>query len=620
LSAAAISRRVALDVAIWLAAPAITLILYIERYLAPADAVLPHVRLVFVPFFGLTAARLLAAATLSARTARLLSAIAAGALLFVLLAYYALLFIGLDSWGRVISWDLITSYSREATQFVEALGLSVPIVLGIALFAYVALAAGAWAYLSRFDWCGAVVSTARPGAVALVIFSTGATCAIETYRFSYDPAVAAGEPVSLTLHPQEADFQGHGIDRLRAARLDSAENDARAAYRPAAAAPRRNVFLIVVDALRVDHMGIFGYARDTTPHLARLEQEGRLRKAAAMRSVCASSVCGLIALGSSRYVHDFSEHPITLQEVLRRNGYAVHMILSGNHLGFYGLKDAYGALDSYYDAQRQSRRYMNDDALVLDRLESMPAFDGKPVMIQFHLMSTHLLGQREAKFAKFAPAANYALFHSASGKAVASAVNYYDNGVLQTDAVIARILGVLREKGYLEDAIVAITADHGEALGEHGYVQHGNSVREQVLRIPFVLLSYGAPLSAIPAERIASQIDIAPTILAELKLPAPSTWRGTPLQQPLAHDFLHFQERWDIGIVDARDAAHLWKYWLDTRGAGEYAYDLLADPGEDHNRIDSVSAALKREWRLQVLESASTGVHRRWDQDGPPLE
>ena len=190
-----------------------------------------------------------------------------------------------------------------------------------------------------------------------------------------------------------------------------------------------------------------------------------------------------------------------------------------------------------------------------------PRGTGDPVMIQFHLMSAHLLGSRDPATAKYTPAASY-LFLASRGDAVdgrpsEQATNYYDNGVLQADAVIREILDALERKGYLQNSVVAITADHGEGLGEHGLYQHANSVHEEVLRIPFILLSYGYRATGAFDGRVASQVDIAPTLLAEAGIPLPATWKGRPLQQPAARDFLYFQERWEAGVFDLRDPGNL---------------------------------------------------------------
>jgi glucan phosphoethanolaminetransferase (alkaline phosphatase superfamily) len=592
-----IAGRLALDVAAWYLLPAAFLALAVAWRFLPAEAVAPHLRVMLMPLLALFLFRLAVAS-------RLAAALLTAALLAVMLAYYALVLVGLRSWGRVITWDLMKSYGAQAFTLADALELSVPLALGALALAVLALVAAAWLYLRRFDWAGAARRAASAPLLAVVLSCGGALLGIELYNFLAAPPTGRFEPVSLTFYPEEAawDFQGHDIDRLKAARLDAAEDAERAAYRPAAAADRKNVILIVVDALRADHMGVYGYPRDTTPNLSRLEKAGALRKAPAVRAACASSLCGLLSIAGSRFLHQFSERPMTLQQALRRHGYRIHLVLSGDHTLFYGMRKAYGEVDSFFDAREKNYRYMNDDRLVLERLAGFPAWDGEPVMIQFHLMSVHVLGSRHG--ARFTPAANYALHRERGpdGGPSERAVNYYDNGVLQADAMIQGILQTLEAKGYLKNSVVAITGDHGEAIGEHGRFQHANSVHEEVLRVPFVLLSYGyRPARAIDQQPLASQVDIAPTLLAELGMPRPRTWRGVPLQERVPRDFVYFQELWEVGLFDLRDPAALWKYWIDRKSGEEHAFNLSLDPGERRDAIAEAPPERRRAWRLRVL-------------------
>jgi glucan phosphoethanolaminetransferase (alkaline phosphatase superfamily) len=611
---------IALDVLAWQAMPALFLSLYVIHNYVPAEAIGPHLRVVWLPLIAFVTFRLgIALSGLRPAAARVAVALAASLLLAVMLAYYVLLLVGLQTWGRVVSWDLITSYGAQFFRLADALDVAIPVAIGIPIVVYSGLFIAAWVYLGYFDWAPYL---RRGLSTPLFIFMTlvaGMIWAIELYRFVAGPPTYDSEPVSLTFFPNEGvwDVQGHVVDRVMAAHLDAAEEAARRAYVPAASAQRRNVILIVVDALRSDHMGIYGYRRDTTPHLARLESAGMLRKTASMRSSCASSVCGLLSISTSKFLHQFSESGMTLQEVLKRHGYRVHMILSGNHALFYGLRKAYGPVDSYFDGNdRRSRQYENDDRLILDRLAALPAWDGEPVMLQFHLMSAHPLGARDSARAKYAPASNYVFpvnrDAGASQRPSERTINYYDNGVLQADAMIGGILQALGRKGYLENTVVAITADHGEALGEHGLFLHANSVREEVLRIPFVLVSYGyRPAAALDRRAIAAQIDIAPTLLAELGMPPPRTWNGGSLQQPVSRDFLYFQELWEAGLYDVRDANNLWKYWTNLKTGDEYAFNLSVDPREQLNAIEKVPTELRRAWRARLLAKGALHVSDR---------
>jgi arylsulfatase A-like enzyme len=367
------------------------------------------------------------------------------------------------------------------------------------------------------------------------------------------------------------------------------------------------VILIIVDALRDDHMGVYGYERDTTPNLSRIAETGRVRTVTGMRTTCGDTICGLLGISTSKVARRFSFRPFSLQEVLRRNGFRTHMILGGDHTNFYSLKRAYGPVDSFVDgndAQKQGY-FMNDDQFLVDQVAALPRWDGVPALFQFHVMSTHLLRKHEDTPGPWQPSATYMLDTGRDtgpgAKKVESATNFYDNGVHRTDKVIGDLLKGFESKGYLENALVVITSDHGESLGEHGLFMHANSLREEALRIPFVLVSFGyEPERALQPRTFASQLDIGPTILAELGIPAPRTWMGHALQEPPVPGIAYLEGRHHVGVIDHRDPQNLWKYWLDVRTGEEHAFNLSRDPKEDHDLIEQIGMARAGEWRLHA--------------------
>lgn len=599
--------RLGIEAVAWLCLPAVFLYVYVGHYAVAADAVLPHLRLIGLTLATFALARIaFVALARSPRAQRLGTAVLAATLFTILGLYYALALIGLEYWGRVISWELMKGYATHLPQLAETLGVSLSLAVAALALLYAALLAITW-FCARLDWAPAIARRI-PGRILWIGTSAaGVMVTIGFYNFLAEPPTRLYEPVSLTLFPSDGAWglQGHAIDPLSVARLDRMADEVRASYIAPNGADRKNLVLIVADALRPDHMGVYGYERDTTPTLSRLARAGTVRKAPRVHAVCTSSACGLVGLASSKFVHEFHPRAITLHEVLKRYGYRIHLILGGDHTNFYGLKLAYGAADSYFDGARS--RDMNDDRALVAQLAGFPDWDGSPVMFQFHLMSTHVLGKRDAEAGRFLPAATY--FRSKGrdrdGETVGHGINYYDNGVAQADAIIQALLQSLAEKGYLRNAVVAITADHGEALGEHGLYMHGNNVREAALRIPFLLLSYGdsqrRPIDGYP---VASQVDIAPTILAELGMPQPTSWSGAPLQTPVKRDFTYFQDRLDVGLVDHRDPQSIWKYWMNSATRREYAFDLSIDPREETNVVDQVPAGRLREWRLRVLAGA----------------
>src|SRR5205807_3522019 len=170
----------------------------------------------------------------------------------------------------------IVAYGAQLPKFAEALGIVLAPALAVLAAALMLLAGAAWLYLGRLDWAPLASRALPTRLVALIVLAGTAACGLELYRFLAGPPAAEYEPLSLTLNPLlgARDVNGHAVDRLAAARRDAEQDAARRAYLPAAAAHRRNLILIVVDALRADHMGIYGYGRDTTPNLQALQQQG----------------------------------------------------------------------------------------------------------------------------------------------------------------------------------------------------------------------------------------------------------------------------------------------------------------------------------------------------------
>jgi glucan phosphoethanolaminetransferase (alkaline phosphatase superfamily) len=612
-TSASLLRRIATDLAVWFLAPAVFLLVYVFYCGIPSTAVLPHLHLVLISYVSLAIVRItLHVSVPGERAAKWISALVMASAIAIMLAYYALVIIGLQTWGRVISWDLITSYGRQVVPLADALGISLVVVLGIVLFAYGLLLAAIAAYLKRCDFTPRIRDCLSAPALSALLGGTAIICAVQLYTFMAAPPAAASEPLSLTFMPLQKvqGLQGYDIDQLRVEKLDALEDAARAEYQPPRRAEHKNVVLIVVDALRPDHMGLYGYERDTTPHLSRIARSSALRTADVVRASCSASACGLASLLSSKYIHQFSYRPFTLHQVLQRNGYRVRLILGGDHLNFYGLKEFYGRVDDYFDASMAPERYPNDDEIVLERARSLPAWDGVPEVIQFHLMSAHPAGKRQPEFARFLPAVNYYLYHNRNSRDAPRATNYYDNGVVQADAMINELLEMLRSKGYLQNTVVAITADHGELLGERGVYLHGNSVDEEVLRIPLLLLAYGYESESFAEKKvIGAQVDIAPTILTELGLPVPRTWSGVSLQHAIGRDYTYFQDRDAAGFVDHRHSGEIWKYWV-TKSGEEHALNLSGAWKSQLNAIAYAPSSRREQWKLQYLQvlASSTGA------------
>ncbi len=604
MSVALIVRRFVADLAVWYCLPSAFLIAYVVLLRQPESAAIPHIVTMALPFAVLGMLRLVISRSIShvglrLATSSLVFAFFVGAML----VYYVLVVISVGYWGGVVSWTAIPTFCRQAPDIIDAVGVPRMAACASAVALTATLVSAFWFYLKHFDW---TTSLSRPGWVKAICTLAG-FCVVwlQVVNLTGAPWISQAEPLSMTLFPLAGarDIEGHRVSASDAEVQDAMDDRARRAYTPVDFGGKQNLILIIVDAMRPDHMSLFGYPRKTTPYLDGLARGNSVRRVIA-HAACSDTVCGLLSLTSSKLPGEFSFHPFGIHEVLRRNGYRIHMILSGDHSYFHPMKAYYGTVDSWFDGNSVRSSSIDDDQPVVDRLAAMPDSDGTPTMFQFHLMSAHVTRKDDGKRV-FSPASSYVLApridNDGPDISLPTATNYYDNGVLSADHVIESLLDQLRQKRYLQHALVVITADHGEALGEHGLFTHSNSVREEVLKVPVVFLAYGyQPEGSISTATFPLQIDIAPTILNELKIPQPTTWEGRPWQVQQPPFVTYFEERDYSGLIDIRQGRE-WKYWLDRLRGTEFVFDLSTDPHETHNVIAAVPAALLGDWRKRVV-------------------
>ena len=376
-----------------------------------------------------------------------------------------------------------------------------------------------------------------------------------------------------------------------ARRYAVAERDAvlRASYpRRVPGAQRKHVVLIIVDSLRADRMQVYGYRRPTTPFLAQLVRNGRMKRVDAAFSTCSESFCGITSTLAGREFRDISARTFQLQDVLSDEGYQTWFLLSGNHGAWNGLQQFYRASgDTFFDGSHTQRYTTDDDRLVLEGLERVPmASTARPAFFYVHLMSPHYLGVQFPDSHVFTRPDDRASPGLEPYKILAqlNKPDRYDDKVLQVDGIIRQLFEALAMKGYLDDAMVVVTADHGEGLGERHWA-HGWNLYDEDIRIP--LLFYDSPPALYPDLTFAAQIDIAPTILDRLGLPIPSSWDGQSLLAPTRtrftlHQTYFFPNR--FAVLYRNDEA-LFKFNATPQYSIEELYDLRRDLGEVTNLV-----------------------------------
>jgi arylsulfatase A-like enzyme len=158
----------------------------------------------------------------------------------------------------------------------------------------------------------------------------------------------------------------------------------------------------------------------------------------------------------------------------------------------------------------------------------------------------------------------------------------YLSEIAEADRWLEQILQTLTTPALRGRALLIVTADHGEAFGEHGTTEHSKTLYEELVRVP--LLFWGRGVTPRSIDAAAGLLDLAPTILETFGRPPTAEMRGQSLWPWLRGEPAHFTRPL---IAEGRQRRALWvgdrKVVVDHRRRIVEAYDLAADPGELHD-------------------------------------
>lgn len=379
-----------------------------------------------------------------------------------------------------------------------------------------------------------------------------------------------------------------------------------------------NVLLITVDTLRQDRVGAYGNPNGLTPNIDRLAAHG-VRYAHAFSSApltLPAHASILTGLRPDRHgIHSntrfrLDEQVPTLASVAKNGGYR-----TGAFVGAFVLDGRFGlnhGFDEYDD-----RLPHGGDRTSFHFAERRGA-DVVAAAGDWILSGALGPGTRgSASPQSPAPSPWFAWVHLFDPHAPYEApVEYragrtpYDAEVAYADAMVGRLLARLDAAHALDRTLLVVTADHGESLGEHGETTHGLFAYNATLAVPLVL---NAPaLAPATVDTPVSHPDIAPTILDLIGLALPQPVDGRTLVGHPSGDRTIYFEALDAsltrgwaplrGVVQGR-----WKY-IDL--PDPELYDLGADPGEQHNRIDHDPHADSLKRALQLLPAQAREAPR----------
>ena len=372
----------------------------------------------------------------------------------------------------------------------------------------------------------------------------------------------------------------------------------------------RSALLVTVDTLRADATAFGGNPRVETPAFDRVAAAGLVFSSARAHAVMTLPSHASILTGLRPYEHGIrsnsgfvlSRELATLATVLQAHGFATGAFVGafpldarfGLDRGFDVYDDRYGEGSDRADFNVVERR---GDEVIAAALSWWVEHADERRFLWVHLFDPHT---------PYDPPAPYASRY---------ADNPYLGEVAATDAYLAPLFEeTVQPPG--GTTLVVLTADHGEALGEHGERTHGLFAYGATLRVPLVVVAPG--LSPGRTDTAVSHIDLMPTILDGLAVKAPDTLPGRSLLRPLGGDPppIYF-EALDANLN--RGWAPLTGLVVGTTKAIALPipelYDLSNDPEERHN-LASVERERYREIVLQLPpEALAPPARGRVDSD-----
>lgn len=359
----------------------------------------------------------------------------------------------------------------------------------------------------------------------------------------------------------------------------------------------RNVLLVTFDTTRADHIACYGSENSSTPTLDYLASTGvRFEQCFAPAPITLPSHASLFT-GQYPYnhgvrnngTHKLPDQAVTLAERLQENGYDTGAVISAMVLhDRYGVGQGFDHYDQNLAAGSFKNVYMARETPAADTIKRAKQWVGqrgdKPFFLWVHLFDPHH---------PYAPPPEYV--DRVNG-------NPYDGELAYADEQLGQLLVEMQKMDVLRHTLVVATGDHGESLGEHGESTHSIFIYDSTVRVPLIFSHSQVRQNEVRSAAV-SLVDIAPTVLDMLQLPALDDADGQSLAVQLTADqtqpeAVALEEALMKRVVYSESLLPYYNFgWAALRSLrsfeGRYIqapmeelYGSLADPGELMNLID----------------------------------
>lgn len=301
----------------------------------------------------------------------------------------------------------------------------------------------------------------------------------------------------------------------------------------------RQVILISIDTLRADHLGVYGYRRETSPNIDALAAESArfVNVYAPSPWTLSSHVSLLTSLNCVHhqvYQEDQRMDPelVTVAELMRVNDFFCSAFTGGGFVSsVFGFADGF---DTYYE---------RTDEVLLDKAAELCFRDvarwidhnkNKDFFLFIHTYQPHdpyacphpyksMFLSEDAEWSHINLTGylggKNAIFRELSDEQRRNIIDLYDAEIRYTDdSLIGPLIQKLKELSLFDQAMIIFTSDHGEEFYDHQAWGHGHSLYDESLKVPLLIKFPDRKFKGVSVENIVSLVDVVPTILEGMGL------------------------------------------------------------------------------------------------------
>jgi arylsulfatase A-like enzyme len=390
-----------------------------------------------------------------------------------------------------------------------------------------------------------------------------------------------------------------------------------------------NVLVYMIDTLRLDKLGCYGYERNTSPNLDALASDGLVCTQLLPQSSWTRPSVGSLLTGVYPHVHGAQDRGDVLKpdiphlaDALEYGGYrTVGFMTNPNCLPFWGFGKEF---DRYVDANAHYWKRTNDSHVTDLAIDALDDVEGRPWFLYVHTMGPH--GPYEPP-APYDTQFNPDDYDNPEWKLARKERRYrretlaaYDGEIAFTDAQFGRLVDELKARGEYDNTLIIVVSDHGEEFWEHGGMDHGHTLYEELVRVPFIVKLPGGAQAGGQRDHLVEMIDLAPTILDILDLPPVSRFQGMSVKEMLKTDTAQPRIGYTALLLNAHSKRGAktpeQKYIIDRVESAEEWFDLVTDPTEQ-NPLDApfTEDAPLRMATSHIASQGASGLHVMFTSD-----